>query len=355
MIPAHYYIRATNLLGIEEVLARHGCSIQPLLLEAGIAEDALTRLESLVSYRGFVTLLETAAARHNIPNLGLELVSQNTPAFSNLGPLVLLAKFVATVEEWIVTGLRYWSFHCNAFTLELMKPEGGNTAIFRLKQNKLLESERQTVEGIFGNIVAVLRVVAEIPNANPLVMRFQHARPADISLHASIFRCPVEFGCAHDEIVFDRKYLACPTTGSFKLFKPLMTAYINARVRRMHLYDRKAATTVALAIPSIIGSGNCNIDTVAESLGLNVKALQRALIKEQTSFSDILDLVRENMARHMLVETDASIAAIAGLLDYSTNAPFTNAFQRWTNTSPLRFRKQERQRLALEMQLPVDA
>jgi AraC-like DNA-binding protein len=352
MIPAHFYIRALNLLGIEEVLARHDCAIRPLLKEVGIAEDALQKFEGLVSYRSFVTLLETAAVRHNISNLGLELVQQCAPEFSNLGPLVLLAKFVSTIEELVLTGLRYWSYHCNAFTFALITPEHEDFCIFRLKQNRVGVSERQMVEAILGNVVWLTRVVSDQPQEMPRVVRFQHAKPADVSLHQTIFNCPIEFNCEHAEVVFDKSYLKHPTSGSLRLFKPLMKAYIGERVRRLHLFDHKASSTVALAIPSIIGSGNCTIEVVSESLGLNVKALQRALVKEHTTFSEILETVRENMARHLLVETDAPVSAVAGLLDYSTTAPFSTAFQRWTKTTPLQFRKNERERLAKEMRVP---
>jgi AraC-like DNA-binding protein len=61
-----------------------------------------------------------------------------------------------------------------------------------------------------------------------------------------------------------------------------------------------------------------------------------------SSFSHILETVRENMARNFLAESEAPIARIAGLLDYSTTAPFSLAFKRWTGKTPLEFRKDER-------------
>lgn len=42
----------------------------------------------------------------------------------------------------------------------------------------------------------------------------------------------------------------------------------------------------------------------------------------------------------MLLESDAPVSRIAGLLDYSTVAPFTTAFTRWTGVSPRTYRNQ---------------
>jgi AraC-like DNA-binding protein len=99
---------------------------------------------------------------------------------------------------------------------------------------------------------------------------------------------------------------------------------------------------VELTIPSLIGTGNCNIEFVAEALGTNVKRLQRTLASENTSFSEILEKVRQNMALRLLSESDAPIERIAGLLDYSSTPPFTLAFKRWKGMSPLQYRKKKR-------------
>jgi AraC-like DNA-binding protein len=78
---------------------------------------------------------------------------------------------------------------------------------------------------------------------------------------------------------------------------------------------------------------------------MHTKRLQRALADEGTNFSEILEKVRDNMARRLLVDTNMSVERIAGLLDYSSTPPFTLAFKRWNEQTPLAFRKRERLRL----------
>ncbi len=114
----------------------------------------------------------------------------------------------------------------------------------------------------------------------------------------------------------------------------------------MPLYDQSARMTVALAIPSIVGTGNCNIDFVADALGLPVKRLQRQLANEGTNFSELFDDVRRNMAMRLLTESYAPIERIAGLLDYSSTPAFSLAFKRWAGMSPLQYRKKVRSNTA---------
>ena len=167
-------------------------------------------------------------------------------------------------------------------------------------------------------------------------------KPQDLSLHNSIFRCPMEFNAEHTEILFDPKFLSYKTTGGLTLLKSIVGYYIRHRMKSLPLYDQTMAATVSLAIPSVIGTGNCNIEFIANSIGLSSKKLRRLLAAEATTFSDILDGARSEMACRYLIESDAPVASIAGLLDYSAAPPFILAFRRWTGKSPLEFRKHAR-------------
>jgi AraC-like DNA-binding protein len=169
--------------------------------------------------------------------------------------------------------------------------------------------------------------------------------PRDLTVHEQIFRCPIEFDCEHTEIEMDAALLAIKTAGNMRLLKSIVGSYIKFRIARLPIYDASMSTTVALAIPSIIGTGHCGIDLIAESLGMHTKRLQRALADEGTNFSEILEKVRDNMARRLLIDSNMSVERIAGLLDYSSTPPFTLAFKRWTGQTPLAFRKRERARL----------
>ncbi len=333
------YVRAINLLGIEQVLAQHGHQIRPLMEELEIPTSALTDVDSLISFPAVVALFDTAATRYNIPDLGVELMHYNSPEFANLGPLLMMSKFVRNVEEWVETALRYWSFHTNGFTFKLIKQKNQNQAILQYVADPFALPARQWAEGTFTNIVALARIATDRPDENPLRVCFQHRKPADTTMLDKFFRCPVEYGQLHSEVAFTFDILNYKTSGSLKLFKPLMAAYITERIRRMHLYDRSAKATVILAISSIIGTGKCSVESVAEAMNISSKLLQRRLNTEKTSFSELFETTRLTLAKQYLQESNASIAAIAGLLDYGSTPPFSTAFRGWTGQTPLEFRK----------------
>jgi AraC-like DNA-binding protein len=342
MIVFDRYIRATQLIGFQELVEMSGGDAGMLLSEARIDPKALSEPDSLISYNAFGNLLEIASHKLLRPSLALEWTLRTPPHFPNLGPLALLAKFVGNVQEWIDTSLRYWTYHTDAFTLVQGIDERTGLVALRYTMDTFAFPTRQLTETVLGNTICLARNVTGHAMLNPSFIRFQHGRPADLSYHERVFRCPIEFGADEDEIVFDPAILRLPTNGNLKMFKPMVGYYMRHRIQRMPVYDQSMATTIALAIPSIIGTGKCKIDFISESLGLTPKKLQRLLANEGTSFSEILEKVRGNMARQYLSESNAPVARIAGLLDYSTTAPFSLAFKRWTGKSPLEFRKAER-------------
>ncbi len=142
--------------------------------------------------------------------------------------------------------------------------------------------------------------------------------------------------------MFERRLLSYRTNGNLRHFKWILDRYVRSRIRRLPIYDQIMTTMVASAIRSMLGSGLCSSEMVANSLGMSNKKLQRLLAREATSFSQILDNARREIAIEMLSESDAPISRVAGLPDYSAIAPFTTAFRRWTGDSPRAFRSRAR-------------
>jgi AraC-like DNA-binding protein len=73
-------------------------------------------------------------------------------------------------------------------------------------------------------------------------------------------------------------------------------------------------------------------------MNLSERSLRRRLAGESTSYRQILDQVRETLARAYLSDTDLRVEDIAERLGYSDAANFSHAFRRWTGTAPGRYR-----------------
>ena len=75
---------------------------------------------------------------------------------------------------------------------------------------------------------------------------------------------------------------------------------------------------------------------------MSTKTLARRLAERQSSYRDLVDDIRRDLAKHLLANTDLRLHQIAFALGYSEPGPLVRAFKRWTNCTPMQYRRQHR-------------
>jgi AraC-like DNA-binding protein len=79
-------------------------------------------------------------------------------------------------------------------------------------------------------------------------------------------------------------------------------------------------------------------ESIADTLHISLRSLQRRLREEETSFKGLLEDTRQALAQQYLRENHRSIGEITYLLGFSEPSNFTRAFKRWTGQTPAEFR-----------------
>jgi AraC-like DNA-binding protein len=98
------------------------------------------------------------------------------------------------------------------------------------------------------------------------------------------------------------------------------------------------AGLVQLQIEALLPGRAMQIDTVAETLGMSARSLQRALERQGLTYSKLLGEARVRQAAKWLEGSDKPVAEIAFDLGYTDAANFTRAFRRQTGVPPQTFR-----------------
>ena len=96
---------------------------------------------------------------------------------------------------------------------------------------------------------------------------------------------------------------------------------------------------VQLQIEELLGDQRLHIDTVAESLMMSRRSLQRCLSECGISYSELLEDVRMHSAIKHLWCADEPITDIAFALGYANPSNFTRAFRVRNGLSPQQFRQ----------------
>jgi AraC-like DNA-binding protein len=79
---------------------------------------------------------------------------------------------------------------------------------------------------------------------------------------------------------------------------------------------------------------------IADELGVDVRTLRRHLVAEGTSFQELRDEVREQLAVALLGDLGLSVTEVARRLGYAETSAFSHAFKRWRGVSPRTFQHQ---------------
>lgn len=143
----------------------------------------------------------------------------------------------------------------------------------------------------------------------------------------------------------ERTMALWPETQSEKPFRsanPILYAAYTAAVRNLldapqagEDFKARISSTIArhLGEPGLL-------ETVASAHGLTSRTLQRRLSRSGLKFRTMVDQSRREAAIRSLISTDTSLTQIAWDLGYTDLASFAHAFQRWTGSTPGRFRRQ---------------
>lgn len=98
------------------------------------------------------------------------------------------------------------------------------------------------------------------------------------------------------------------------------------------------AAVVAARIESILPA-DASTDALAAALHMSARTLQRRLEDEGTRLSEVLDEVRERMARRLVLDGTIALAEVGYRVGFSDAATFSRAFKRWTGIPPGAFRR----------------
>lgn len=320
-------IRATVLSPALAFLRRVGAPVERLVEAAKLHPDVLEDREAWIPLVFANRVVELAACRTGIPDLGLRATRDVHPF--ELGTYGRLIAEPGTLRGALETS-------------QQMKPAWNSGERVRLTrvgreihlEHRFLvgcdESWRQSVG------ISLMLHVNLLHQASGGRWRPGHL---DLPVRASrMFQeCPIladariDFAAPAMTIRFPASLLALP------LPRPLAATSI-AR-RPFEAAPREFAASVRTLVSSLLGTGYPGLALVADAAGMTVRTFQRRLRENALTYSEIVSEVRRAEGSRLLVESKMPITNIALQLGYSDHAHFTRAFRAWTGVSPHEFRR----------------
>ena len=179
------------------------------------------------------------------------------------------------------------------------------------------------------------------PNWQPREVWLVHQQPLDTKPYRQFFQTHLQFNAEQNAIVFHSSWLANPLPEVHSDVRRMVQKQIDALASR-HRDD--FPEQVRTLLRAALLSGDARADRVAALLSIHPRTLNRRLKLCGLSYQTLLDNCRFEMAQQMLKDSDLKISEIALVLHYADARSFIQAFRRWSNTTPARWRAAQKPR-----------
>ena len=318
-------------IGIPEVLHDLGENPSEVLAEIGFDLSLFDNPNNQITYHERGRMMAHCAIRANCPHFGL-LVGQKAGLVS-LGIVGLLARYSPNVGKALNGIVRFMHLHVRGARAALSV--GPEQSVFEYQIYQVRSPGNQQVGD--GAVAAILNILQELCGSRWEAMdaRFAHHQPEDISPYQEFFRAPLYFNAKEYGVAFSTSLLGLPLRDT----DPDLLQMIQQEIDKQEAQSKaNFLDQLRSLLRTTLVTGHATSDQVAEILSMNRRTLSRHLKALGTSFREVADEVRFEIARQLLEDSSMEIDRIALFLGYSNASAFTRAFRRWSSTTPSEWR-----------------
>jgi AraC-like DNA-binding protein len=193
----------------------------------------------------------------------------------------------------------------------------------------------------FERAVAMLHralVLLSGPSYRPSAVLFRHAPLSKPAVYRDVFGVTPEFNTKDNGLVVARAVLDALQPARNAQLRRIAEHFLES-VTPPAAADDALAPRARIIVARLMRVGECAQADLARALGLHERTLQRRLKAEDTSFEDIRDDVRRELAQTYLAQRGIPLAHVAEMLGYAEPSALTRASQRWFGQAPREVRR----------------
>lgn len=330
-----YFINAscTNLL--VKTLSAEGLDTDQLCRQAGLDVHFLQNEESLFERRVIYRLLELAAADN--PDIGLKVYTHSTLGNFHLVGYAMMSS--ANLKQALEHLVHFVPLLSNGFTVTLNQEQHDYICLSWLCHAEAGSTQpRQFVDATAAALLGFCRWLAGNRVSLPRMIEFEYPQPEDISEHRSVFGCPLRFGSDRNRILFSMADLLAPLSTANEA---LAVLHKHAAEKNLNLlFGNTLTRQVRSLLVKHLSQDGADLESIAATLCMSKRTLQRGLEKEGEQFKSLLRKTRIQLADHYLRGTQHNLKEVAHLLGFNDQSALHKACLRWFDMAPGRYRKE---------------
>lgn len=329
--PAVARVHALVFHNVPELLRQCGVNPDKVFRAAGLSAEDLASPDRSMTFSDADRLLTACRQATKCPHFGL-LIGQQA-GLNELGLPGRLARNAATVGDAMRDLMAHFVLHDTGGTPSVSIH--GDTVSFGYG---IHTPGFVNLDQVYDLSAAVAyNILKELcgPDWRPDAILLPRARPADIGPYRRYFGAPLKFDAARQAIVFGVSWLTRPIAGA----DPLVRELIENRARETISHpDPVLEADVRRVIHLLLISSECSRESVARRLGMHHRSLSRRLRAIGTTYQNLYDETRFDLAQQLLCDTRLPVARVSRAVGFADPTIFTRAFRRWSGQTPREFR-----------------
>lgn len=323
-MPDPHGISVAFLRPLAELMGELG--VEPAVFLTSVGVDRDTTPNTYVAAARVDQELAAIAERRGDPAFALTLARS---AFAR--PVGLFSHMVwqsGTLRDALTRAVKFWALVSQRTTLTL---DESSATVATLRQHMVSKDPRGRILTEYPFASLALRAREATRGAFAVrAVRFCHDGEATLP-YQEVFRAPVTFGAAVDELEIDITQLELRLVGG----DPITLAALEAKVVEL-MSDAAPPQSFIDRVRSAAAAnfaGATSLSAIATRLGMSRRTLRRNLEKHGETLRTIVDELRRERAAALLV-AGRSVKEIAFQLGFSEPSAFSRAYKRWTGKAP---------------------
>lgn len=314
------------------LMSSYDVSQEDMLLGTGIDPALFKQQGATISYSQYGVLILNAVRAFPGESLGLEFgKALHIMEHGMLGVAVISSN---TLRDALSIMEKYYKLLSPIVTLTFS--ENGNQCLVKANEAwNIGPLQALAIETFFSGLYETCESV--LGQRVPAQFYFRHEKPAYLHLYEECFGDQCHFECASDQILFDKEWLDQPLKWSSPTTCEQALAICDAQLNE--IAGRESLLGKLMLLPLIENGEVLALDDAASYLNMSGRSLRRHLSLLKTSYQQVIDKVRSEMAEELLKGDEYTVTEIAEQLGYSDVANFRKAFKRWLGRTPSEFRK----------------
>ncbi len=348
MVPV---VSSHMLDGFADFAAGIGLDAKQLYASAGLPLTIREEQEA-VPLNDVANLLD-AAARHANPKrpcLGIEF-ARDFPV-GGIGALGFLLVNAPTIRAALMCTARYVSMIVAPIEMEYSEGDGGVGCVTWSYPPSFSAPRQQFISFAAAGILARLRLFTGETWA-PLGVEFEFRQLECPDIVLANFGSRVSYNCPVNKVYFDPTTLATANPHANPRLFRVLTCIASDKLS-LKLEPNDIVSRTQRQIQRQLGNARVDLDSIATTLGITARVLQRQLKQADTTFEALLRESRHGMGEHLVKDTDLPLTEIAHALGFGELSSFTRAFKADFKMSPRDYRQSFRDSGLAGVRLPDD-